>query len=143
MQANPDKFQAIVIGKRTAFKNLSLDISNANIKCDDVVKLLGVNLDSNPNFDHHITTRFPRDDALDREAENYNGRGMVRGDNPKKGGRANPNPNPTPNTNPNPNPNPLTPPCAIPYHASPVVLPKSGLAVICLHGIIQSVILSA
>ncbi|KAH3870670.1 hypothetical protein DPMN_033860 [Dreissena polymorpha] len=55
------------------------------------------------------------------EAENYNGRGMVRGDNPKKGGRANPNPNPTPNTNPNPNPNPLTPPCAIPYHASPVV----------------------
>ena len=31
MQANPDKFQAIAIGKRTASKNLSLDISNANI----------------------------------------------------------------------------------------------------------------
>ena len=46
MQANPDKFQAIAIGKRTASKNPSFDISNANIKCDDVVKLLGVNLDS-------------------------------------------------------------------------------------------------
>ncbi|KAH3847221.1 hypothetical protein DPMN_089539 [Dreissena polymorpha] len=55
MHANPDKFQAIAIGKRTASKNLSLDISNANIKCDDVVKLLGVNLDSNLNVDHHIS----------------------------------------------------------------------------------------
>ncbi|KAH3752714.1 hypothetical protein DPMN_187340 [Dreissena polymorpha] len=45
------------------------------------------------------------------ETENYNGRGM-----------ATPNPNPTPNINPNPNPNPLTPPCAIPDHASPVVV---------------------
>ena len=56
MQANPDKFQAIAIGKRTASKNPSLDISNANIKCDDVFKLLGVNLDSNLNFDHHISS---------------------------------------------------------------------------------------
>ncbi|KAH3798211.1 hypothetical protein DPMN_151805 [Dreissena polymorpha] len=75
----------------------------------------------------NLLTKFHEDLTVNvasrGEAENYNGRGMVRGDNPKKSGRANPNPNPTPNTNPNPNPNPLTPPppCAIPYHASPVV----------------------
>ncbi|KAH3698438.1 hypothetical protein DPMN_085958 [Dreissena polymorpha] len=52
------------------------------------------------------------------EAENYNGRGMVRG----LGLGANPNPNPTPNTNPNPNP--LTPPLrnTIPCLARPVYL---------------------
>ena len=56
MQANPDKFQAIAVGKRTSSRNPSFDIRNANIKCDDVVKLLGVNLDSNLNFNSHISS---------------------------------------------------------------------------------------
>ena len=54
MQANPDKFQAIAIGSKTSSRNPNFDIKNANIECDDIVKLLGVNLDSNLNFDFHI-----------------------------------------------------------------------------------------
>ncbi|KAH3701664.1 hypothetical protein DPMN_076655 [Dreissena polymorpha] len=48
MQANPDKFQAIAVGKRTSSRNPSFDIRNANIKCDDymhtVVAVSGMRL---------------------------------------------------------------------------------------------------
>ena len=44
IQANPDKFQAIAVGKRTFGKNLVLKISDSEIKCE-VVKLLAVDID--------------------------------------------------------------------------------------------------
>ena len=55
MQANPDKFQAIAVGKRTHDKQPVFNIGNINITCDDSVKLLRVDLDFSPKFDLHIS----------------------------------------------------------------------------------------
>ena len=41
MQAYPDKFQAIAIGKRLSMKT-SFDLDGNIIECDEEVKLLGV-----------------------------------------------------------------------------------------------------
>ena len=54
MQANPDKFQAIVLGK-LSFKNCkSLNICGSTIQCEEKVKLLGVTFDYMLNFEAHI-----------------------------------------------------------------------------------------
>ena len=45
MQANPDKFQAIAVGKKTYAKETVFNIESANISCDEVVKLLGIDID--------------------------------------------------------------------------------------------------
>ena len=42
MQDNPDKFQAIAVGKKTYDKYLTLKISGSEIKCEKLVKLLGL-----------------------------------------------------------------------------------------------------
>jgi hypothetical protein len=42
MQANPDKWQAIAVEKKT------------NISCDEVVKFLGIAIDYQLSFDQHI-----------------------------------------------------------------------------------------
>ena len=55
MQANPEKFQAIAVGKDTCDKNPIFNIGDANISCDEIVKLLGVDIDFKLNFDYHIT----------------------------------------------------------------------------------------
>ena len=55
MQANPEKFQAIGVGKRTNDMNLTINVSDTQIKCEDVVKLLGVDIDYQLNFDQHIS----------------------------------------------------------------------------------------
>ena len=55
MQANPGKFQATGVGKKTHDKNLTLNVSDTHIKCEDVVKLLGVDIDYQLNFDEHIS----------------------------------------------------------------------------------------
>ena len=55
MQANPDKFQAIAVGKRTFNENPTFNIGNASISCDESVKLLGVDIDFNLSFDKHIS----------------------------------------------------------------------------------------
>ena len=55
MQANPGKFQAIGVGKKTHDKNLTLNFSDTHIKCEDVVKLLGVDIDYQLNFYQHIS----------------------------------------------------------------------------------------
>ena len=55
MQANHDKFQAIAVGERTFEKNLVLKISDTEIKCEEVVKLLWVDIDYKLNFDQHIS----------------------------------------------------------------------------------------
>jgi len=45
MQANPEKFQAISVGKNTCDKDPIFNIGDANISCDEIVKLLGVDID--------------------------------------------------------------------------------------------------
>ena len=50
MQANPDKFQAIAVGKKTHDKKLMIKIDGATVFCEGEVKLLGVDL----TFDSHI-----------------------------------------------------------------------------------------
>ena len=54
MQANRDKFQAIAVGKKTYAKEPVFNIESANISCDEVVKLLGIDIDYQLNFDKHI-----------------------------------------------------------------------------------------
>ena len=53
MQANPNKFQAIAVGKRTREKSPSFKFGSFYIKCDDEVKLLGIDIDFRLNFDNH------------------------------------------------------------------------------------------
>ena len=45
MKANPEKFQAIAIGKQTRKENITFNLKNNEIKCEHSVKLLGVTLD--------------------------------------------------------------------------------------------------
>ena len=55
MQANPDKFQAIMLGK-SGFENCkSLFLNGTEIKCEDCVKLLGITIDYLLNFDLHVS----------------------------------------------------------------------------------------
>ena len=54
MQANSDKFQAIAVGKKTYAKEPVFNIESANISCDEVVKLLGIDIDYQLNFDTYI-----------------------------------------------------------------------------------------
>ena len=55
MQANPDKFQATMLGI-LGFENCkSLIVDGTVIKCEDSVKLLGVTFDYMLNFDNHIS----------------------------------------------------------------------------------------
>ena len=54
MKANPDKFQALCVGKRTFDAITSFQLGNAKITCEDKVSLLGVTLDVQLNFKDHI-----------------------------------------------------------------------------------------
>ena len=53
MQANPEKFQAISLGKKTHDKNIIFNLDGIFIVCDDEVKLLGVAIDFKLNFNSH------------------------------------------------------------------------------------------
>ena len=55
MEANPDKFQAICVGKQMHDNIDSFQIGNTNIKCEDNVTLLGVNIDFMLKFDDHVS----------------------------------------------------------------------------------------
>jgi hypothetical protein len=55
MKANPDKFQAIAIGKKTNKHKLTFNLNGNNITCEYNVKLLGVTIDSDLNFNNHIS----------------------------------------------------------------------------------------
>ena len=55
MQANPEKFQALAIGTKTCKENVEFTINNINLACSDEVKLLGVTLDYQLQFDSHIS----------------------------------------------------------------------------------------
>jgi hypothetical protein len=54
MQANPDKFQAIAVGNKTHAKTPVFKIDSAEITCDEMVKLLGIDIDYQLNFNYHI-----------------------------------------------------------------------------------------
>jgi hypothetical protein len=54
MQTNPDKYQAIAVGKKTYATELVFNIESANISCNEVVKLLGIDIDCQLNFDKYI-----------------------------------------------------------------------------------------
>ena len=55
MQSNPDKFQAIMLGK-SGFENCkSLFLNGTEIKCEDSVKLLGVTINYLLNSDLHVS----------------------------------------------------------------------------------------
>ena len=43
MQANPDKFQAICVGKKASEEIVSFEIVGNSIKCESNVTLLGIN----------------------------------------------------------------------------------------------------
>ena len=55
MQANPDKFQALAIGKKSFKEQICFDLNGSKIKCEEHVKLLGVTIDYELNFDKHIS----------------------------------------------------------------------------------------
>ena len=52
MQANPDKFQFISVGKKTCTEMKSIKVADVNITCEESVKLLGVELDYKLDFDN-------------------------------------------------------------------------------------------
>ena len=54
MKANTDKFQAIAIGKKNKNENISFNLNGNIITCEDEVKLLGVTIDFELNFNTHI-----------------------------------------------------------------------------------------
>ena len=58
MQANPDKFQVLAVGKKTYEKRPTINIQNFELTCEDSVKLLGIEIDYQLNFDTHISTIF-------------------------------------------------------------------------------------
>jgi hypothetical protein len=55
MQANPYTYQAIAVGKKTYAKEPVFNIESANISCDEVVKLLSIDIAYQLNVDKHIT----------------------------------------------------------------------------------------
>ena len=55
MKANPDKFQAICIGKTSHDNINSFQVGQTNIKCDDNVTLFGIILDCMLNFGTHVS----------------------------------------------------------------------------------------
>ena len=54
MQANPDKFQAMAIGKKTFSEEISFNFGSVTIRPDNEIKLLGVDIDYRLNFNSHI-----------------------------------------------------------------------------------------
>ena len=54
MQANPDKFQVLAVGKKTFDKNMKICIQNSTLTCEETVNLLGIEIDYQLNFDIHI-----------------------------------------------------------------------------------------
>ena len=55
MQTNPEKFQTIGGGKRPHDMNLTIKVSDTQINCEDLVKLFGVDIVYQLNFDQHIS----------------------------------------------------------------------------------------
>lgn len=53
MKANPDKYQVIIFGQKNDLP-VNVEIKGNIIKCEQKVKLLGINVDSSLSFNKHI-----------------------------------------------------------------------------------------
>jgi hypothetical protein len=51
-----NKFQVLAVGKKTYEKRPTINIQNFELTCEDSVKLLGIEIDYQLNFDTHIST---------------------------------------------------------------------------------------
>ena len=60
MEANPDKCQGIAVGKKAYTLKPTFNILGADIECTDDVKLLGVTIDYQMNFDKNISNLFKK-----------------------------------------------------------------------------------
>jgi hypothetical protein len=49
------EFQALAIGKKTFKEHICFDLNGSKIKCEEHVKLLGVTIDYELNFDKHTS----------------------------------------------------------------------------------------
>ena len=56
MQASPDKFHALAVGKKIFDKNLKICIQNSTLSFDETVEFLGIEIDYQLNFDIHISS---------------------------------------------------------------------------------------
>ena len=55
LKTNPEKFQAMILGKKTYNFNVKIKIGNVEIDNERSINLLGVNLDNKLNFSKHIS----------------------------------------------------------------------------------------
>ena len=55
MKATPEKFQIVAVGERTYKENISFNLDNNVINCEESVKLLGVTVDFRLNFDIYMS----------------------------------------------------------------------------------------
>ena len=55
MKANPDKFQAFDFGQRTFSEKPTFKLGEAEVECDETVKLLGVEIDYLLTFDTQVS----------------------------------------------------------------------------------------
>ena len=55
MKANPDKFKCMFIGKNCNIENTVLNIDGNDISSERYVKLLGIHLDTDLNFEKHVS----------------------------------------------------------------------------------------
>jgi hypothetical protein len=55
MQANPDKFQGLILGPKKLTGKIHLTAGSKIVQSETCVKLLGIHIDSKLNFDQHVT----------------------------------------------------------------------------------------
>ena len=55
MKANPDKFQALAVGEKMLAMKPKFKFGEAEIECEETVKLLGVEINFHLKFDIHIS----------------------------------------------------------------------------------------
>ena len=54
MKANPEKFQAIAVGEKTKVEDITFNLDNNIIKCEESVKLLGVTINFQLNLNVQV-----------------------------------------------------------------------------------------
>jgi len=55
MQANPKKFQSMVLQRQSNINNININVGNETISPSDFIKLLGVSIDKDLSFKAHVT----------------------------------------------------------------------------------------
>ena len=55
LKANPEKFQAIIFGNQCDTSDVTINIGQTSVNMCEVVKLLGVYIDRDLNFSHHVS----------------------------------------------------------------------------------------